>query len=82
MKICVYNLQSLNKFAVFLQLLLRLFQTGSGRYKRYMLLPVLRECINNAENVAVLDFSLFYVTIWTSSAIFYTTLSDYSDFKI
>ena len=42
-----------NKFAVFLQLLLRLFQTGSGQYKRYMVLPVLRECINNAENLAV-----------------------------
>ena len=45
-----------NKFAVFLQLLLRLFQTGSGRYKRYMVFPVLRECINNAENVAVFGF--------------------------
>ena len=45
-----------NKFAVFLQLLLRLFQTGSGRYKRYMVLSILRECINNAENVAVFGF--------------------------
>ena len=36
-----------NKIDVFLQLLLRLLQTGSGRYKTYMVLPVLRECINN-----------------------------------
>ena len=42
----------MNKFAVFLQLLLRLFQTGSERYKRCMVLPVLRECINSTENVA------------------------------
>ena len=46
----------MNKFAVFLRLLLRLFQTGSGRYKRYMVLPALRECINSTENVAVFGF--------------------------
>ena len=47
-----------NKIDVFLQLLLRLLQTGSGRYKRYMVLPVLRECINSAKNVAVSGFQL------------------------
>ena len=54
-----------NKIDVFLQLLLRLLQTGSGRYKRCMVLPVLRECINNAKTWLFLDFSLFCVTIWT-----------------
>ena len=48
----------MNKFAVFLQLLLRLFQTGSERYKRCMVLPALRECINSTENVAVFGISL------------------------
>ena len=28
-------------------------ETGSGRYERYMVLPVLCECINNIENMAV-----------------------------
>ena len=46
----------MNKFTIFLRLLLRLFQTGSERYRDAMVLPVLRECINNAENVAVLGF--------------------------
>ena len=58
-KIYVSNTFYGNKFAVFLQLfLLRLFQTGSGRYKRYMVLLVLRECKNNTENVAVFGFEL------------------------
>ena len=61
---CIQSVK-FNKFAVFLQLLLCLFQTGSGRYKRHVVLPVLRECINNAETWLFLDFSLFYVTIWT-----------------
>ena len=46
----------MNQFAVFLRLLLHLFQTGSGRYKRHMVLPVLREFINSKENVAVFGF--------------------------
>ena len=73
----------MNKFAVFLRLLLHLFQTGSERYKRCMVLPALRECINSTENVAV----LFYVTIWiylmdSDLLPSFTTLSDYSYFKI
>ena len=36
-----------SEFAVFLRLLLCLFQSGSGQYKMYMVLPVLCECINN-----------------------------------
>ena len=50
------QLSKYNKLAVFLQLLLHLFQPGSGQYKRYMVHPVLRECINNAENVVVFGF--------------------------
>ena len=46
----------MNKFAVFLRLLLHLFQTGSGRYKRYMVLLALRECIKSTENVSVFGF--------------------------
>ena len=77
-----------NKFAVFLQLLLHLLLTGSGRYKRYMVLPVLRECINNAENVAVFGFwhilcdNMDIFHRFRPSAILYTILGDYSYFKI
>ena len=77
-----------NKIEVFLQLLLRLLQTGSGRYKTYMVLPVLRECINNAKNVAVFGFLLILCDNmdifhrFRPSAIFYTTLGNYSNFKI
>ena len=54
----------------------------------YMILPVLRDCINITENVAVFGFEsiscdnmdTFYG--FRPSAIFYTTLSDYSYFKI
>ena len=52
---CIQSIK-FNKFAVFLQLWLRLLLIGSGRYKRYMVLPVIRECINNAEKVAVFGF--------------------------
>ena len=77
-----------NKIDVFLQLLLHLLQTGSGRYKRYMVLPVLGECINSAKNVAVSGFQLILCDNmdifhrFRPSAIFYTTLDDYSNFKI
>ena len=53
-----------------------------------MVLPVLSESINNAENVAVWGFKLILCDNldifhrFTPAAIFYTTLSDYSDFKI
>ena len=77
----------MNKFALFLLLLLRLFQTGSGRYKRYKVLPVLRECINSTEMWLFSNFNLFYVTIWiylmdADLLPSFTTLSDYSYFKI
>ena len=53
-----------------------------------MVLPVLHETINNAENVAVFGFKLILCENldifhrFRPSAIFYTTLSDRSDFKI
>ena len=34
------------------------FSCRSGRYKSYVVFPVLREWINNKENVAVLGFDL------------------------
>ena len=46
----------LSKFAIFLQNLMHFSHTGNGHYKRYMVLPILRECINRTENVAVVGF--------------------------
>ena len=61
--------------------------TGSGRYKRHMVLPVLRECIDSIQKMwLMLDFNLFYQTIWTYLMDLdllpsLTTLSDYSYLK-
>ena len=37
---------------------MHLSHTGSGRYKTNTIFPVLRECTNSAENVAVVEFFL------------------------
>ena len=35
---------------------MRFSHTESGQYKRYMVLPVLHECLNSTENMVVVGF--------------------------